>query len=77
MERREVLNVTKDRAIAKARQQAGKTGERRWVVLDPDPEKDQDETNGFQVADSMDMATIYADIDPKHIVFEVDEETAR
>lgn len=60
-------------AFAKARKEATETGERRWVVLDPDPEKDQNKTDGFQVADSYDMGTIYADISPERIVLLVDD----
>ena len=67
------MRVTKAKAIAKAKKQAAQTGERRWVVLDPDPERDQDNTDGFQVADSMDMATIYADIAPEDIALLIDD----
>lgn len=65
--------MTRAKAFARAKAQAAKTGERRWVVLDPDPERDQDNTNGFQVANIMDMATIYADIAPEDVVLLIDE----
>ena len=65
--------MTKAKAIARAKRQSAQTGERRWVVLDPDPERDQDDTNGYQVADSMDMATIYAGVAEEDIAFRIDD----
>lgn len=67
------MRMTRAKAVTKAKRQAAETGERRWVVLDPDPERDQDDSNGYQVADSMDMATIYAGIAEEDIVFCIDD----
>jgi hypothetical protein len=66
--------MTKEKAIAKARKQAQDTEETRYVVLDPDPERDETEKNGYHVVNIMDMATTYANIDPKDVVWCSDDE---